>query len=140
MSTLWRNLGGDVTTVTVSALANLTNPIVDFATSIARAHHERWDGTGYPLGLAREEIPIEARIVAICDVFDALRSHRPYKEAYPLDRTMAILLEGRGSHFDPEIHDALLLSLDQILDTERMLSDTSPPDGEGQPHETCLVC
>lgn len=74
---------------------------------IAEGHHERWDGTGYPYGKKGLEIPLSARIVAVADVFDALTSKRPYKEAYSFDRAFQMILDSRGSHFDPVIIDCL---------------------------------
>ncbi len=79
---------------------------------IALTHHERWDGSGYPRGLARLEIPIEARIVSIADVYDALASKRPYKSAWEPDRIAATMLAGRGSQFDPELLD---LFFDRVI-------------------------
>jgi putative two-component system response regulator len=79
---------------------------------IALTHHERWDGGGYPRGLRGAEIPVEARIVSIADVYDALSSERPYKAAWPHDRVVSTLLAGRGSQFDPELLDVFL---DQIV-------------------------
>lgn len=77
---------------------------------IALSHHERWDGSGYPTGLAGEAIPLSARIMAICDVYDALRSRRPYKQPMPHDQAMRIILRGDGrtlpGHFDPSVLDA----------------------------------
>lgn len=70
---------------------------------IAESHHEKWDGSGYPNGLKGEDIPLCARIVAIADVFDALTSRRPYKEAYDFNKACKIIMEGSGTHFDPEI-------------------------------------
>jgi HD-GYP domain-containing protein (c-di-GMP phosphodiesterase class II) len=81
---------------------------------IAEGHHERWDGSGYPYGKKEKEIPLSARIVAVADVFDALTSRRPYKEAYDLNTALAILLEGRGKHFDPEIIDLFIKNKDKI--------------------------
>lgn len=75
---------------------------------IAFSHHEKWDGTGYPLQLAADEIPFAGRIVALADVYDALRSRRPYKEPMPHEKAKNIILEGRGLHFDPLIVDAFL--------------------------------
>lgn len=75
---------------------------------IAYYHHEKWDGTGYPYGLAGEEIPLCARIAALADVYDALSSRRPYKEPFDHAKSRAIILEGRGSHFDPDVVDAFL--------------------------------
>ena len=68
---------------------------------IAQTHHEHWDGGGYPLGLRGEQIPIEGRITAVADVFDALSNKRPYKEAFPFDRCIEMMKRGRGTHFDP---------------------------------------
>ncbi|MGI9308344.1 MAG: HD-GYP domain-containing protein, partial [Gammaproteobacteria bacterium] len=72
---------------------------------VVGGHHEKYDGAGYPAGLAGEDIPLEARIFAITDVFDALTSRRPYKEPMPFDEAMQILDSGRGSHFDPSLLD-----------------------------------
>ena len=82
--------------------------LVRMAERIARSHHERWDGQGYPDGLAGEAIPIEARIVSIVDVIDALSHARPYREAWPVDKVLALIRAGRGTHFDPQLTDALL--------------------------------
>ena len=78
------------------------------AERIARHHHERWDGDGYPDGLWGAAIPLEARIAAVADVFDALTSARPYKEAWSWGRAVAHIIEGSGSHFDPAVVDAFL--------------------------------
>ena len=76
------------------------------AATIAISHHEKWDGSGYPLGSSGELIPIEGRITAVADVFDALSNKRPYKSAFPWEKCCEILEEGRGQHFDPNILDA----------------------------------
>lgn len=76
---------------------------INVAINIAKYHHERWDGTGYPEGLKGEEIPLEARIMSIADVYDALRSKRPYKEAYSVEKSLEIMKEGIGTQFDPEL-------------------------------------
>jgi len=81
---------------------------VDLAVSVALYHHERWDGTGYPKGLKGREIPIEARIMAVADCFDALVSDRCYKKAYNPEQAIAILKEESGTHFDPEVVEAFL--------------------------------
>ncbi len=78
-------------------------PLTDLAAEIALYHHERWDGKGYPKGLKGEEIPLAARIVALCDVYDALRSSRPYKEPWPAEKVQALILENAGQHFDPAL-------------------------------------
>ena len=82
--------------------------VVNVAERIARSHHERWNGTGYPDGLAGQAIPIEARLVAIVDVFDALTHDRPYRPAWPLPKVLAAIQEQRGQHFEPRIVDAFL--------------------------------
>ncbi len=81
---------------------------------IAEGHHERWDGSGYPYGKKGKEIPLSARIVAVADVFDALTSRRPYKEPFDLDTAFAIMIEGRGKHFDPEIIDLFIKNKNKI--------------------------
>jgi putative two-component system response regulator len=81
---------------------------------IAHYHHEKWDGSGYPNGLKGVDIPIAARIVAIADVFDALTSKRPYKEPFSVGKSLAIVREGRGSHFDPDVVDAFFAIQDEI--------------------------
>jgi putative two-component system response regulator len=82
------------------------------AERIARSHHERWDGSGYPDGLAGEEIPLEGRIVAVVDVFDALTSERPYKSAWPLEEALAEIEAQAGRQFDPRVVQALLHALE----------------------------
>lgn len=79
-----------------------------YAKEIAWCHHERWDGTGYPRGIAGPEIPISARLMAVADVYDALSSKRVYKAAMSHERAISMIVEGRGSHFDPEVVDALM--------------------------------
>jgi putative two-component system response regulator len=81
---------------------------LEVAAEIAEAHHEKWDGSGYPAGLVGEAIPLSARLMAVADVFDALSSKRVYKEAFDFERAFSIVTEGRGSHFDPKSVDAFL--------------------------------
>jgi putative two-component system response regulator len=85
------------------------------AARIALGHHERFDGSGYPRTLAGEEIPIEARIVAVADVLDALLSDRPYRPAMSVEEARAVIEAGRGTQFDPEIVDVLLAHLEDAL-------------------------
>jgi CHASE2 domain-containing sensor protein len=95
-------------------LAGSTSPLIQLAEAIARTHHERWDGTGYPAGLKGDEIPLVGRICAICDVYDALGSKRPYKDAWPLTRILEEIAAGSGSHFDPELTNAFLELVPQL--------------------------
>ncbi len=94
-----------------------TERVIEFlqiAKQIAHYHHEKWDGSGYPAGLSGDEIPISARLMALADVFDALISARIYKAPLPFDKAVAIISEGRGSHFDPDIVDAFLESAEDF--------------------------
>ena len=77
----------------------------DVAVNVANYHHERWDGSGYPMALSGENIPIEARIMAIMDVYDALVTKRKYKEAISHDEAVDIILKSMGTHFDPKFSD-----------------------------------
>ncbi|MEH3052920.1 MAG: CHASE2 domain-containing protein [Patulibacter minatonensis] len=95
----------------VAGAALLTHsdaPVLALAEEICRTHHEKWDGSGYPAGLAGEAIPLSGRIAAVCDVFDALSSERPYKHAWPRHEVLAEIRKCRGGHFDPRVADALL--------------------------------
>ena len=84
------------------------------ALNLATYHHEKWDGSGYPMGLKGEEIPLSARIMAISDVFDALLSTRSYKPPFTFERAMQIIEEGRGTHFDPTIVDIFVKNADRV--------------------------
>lgn len=95
--------------------ASATSPVMQLAAIVAHTHHERWDGRGYPRGLRGTEIPLEGRITALADVFDALTSERPYKSAFPLDQALDTILQGRGSQFDPDVVDAFFAGLEQIV-------------------------
>lgn len=99
------------------------SPIPDIAKNIILYHHEKWNGDGYGAGLKGEEIPIEARIVAISDVFDALSTKRVYKEKFEIDKTLNIMREGRGEHFDPNIFDLFLANLDKVLVVKEKYKD-----------------
>lgn len=85
------------------------SPLMTLAEEIALTHHERWDGSGYPRGLKGEAIPLAGRIVAVADAFDALLSHRPYREALPMEEAIGLITAGAGAHFDPMVVDALLV-------------------------------
>ncbi len=93
--------------------------LLDMSVQVALEHHEKWDGTGYPMGLKGEQIALSARIVALADVYDALTSRRVYKEAFSHQRARRIIIEGRGSHFDPAVVDGFL-SIEQEFDDIRI--------------------
>ncbi len=103
------------TTVGHMVLANSESALLQLAAVIALTHHERFDGSGYPQGLAGEKIPIEGRIAAVADVFDALLSDRFYRPPLSVGEAVEIIKEGRGSHLDPQIVDLLLENLDEAL-------------------------
>ena len=90
--------------------------MLQMARRIALGHHEKWDGSGYPAGLAGTDIPVEARIIAIADVFDALTSVRPYKRAWSVDEAVALIREQSGKHFDPHLVSCFLARLDEIIE------------------------
>ncbi|SMF29191.1 response regulator [Desulfovibrio gilichinskyi] len=91
------------------------NALLRAARTVALTHHEKWNGQGYPEGLCGENIPIEGRIVAVADVFDALTSNRPYKEAWPVEQAFDLLLNEQGKHFDPKLIDIFFANIGQIL-------------------------
>ncbi len=90
------------------------NELMNMAHLIALTHHEKWDGTGFPLGLREEEIPFSGRIAALCDVFDALSSKRPYKDAWPLSEAKKVIVEQKGIHFDPYVVELFLVNYGKI--------------------------
>ena len=96
-------------------LADSESPLLKLAAVIALSHHEKYDGSGYPLGLKGNAIPVVGRIVAVADVFDALTSARPYKPAWTLDRAQQFMRDQRGLHFDPECVDAFLGAWTEVL-------------------------
>ena len=93
---------------------------------VALTHHEWVDGTGYPYGLSAEDIPIEGRIAAIADVFDALVSNRVYRKAFPLGEALDMMKAGRGSHFDPHLFDLFIGAIDQVLTIKAEIEDGAP--------------
>ena len=109
------------TVIGADLLAGSRSTLVQAAEVIARSHHERWDGTGYPAGLAGEEIPLAGRICAICDVFDALVSKRPYKSAWPVEQALEEIRQQGGRQFDPRLTE-LFLALELEMDAGVSLS------------------
>ena len=95
-------------------LSHSTSEVIQMGARIAIAHHERWDGGGYPNGIAGKDIPVEARICAVVDVFDALSFDRPYRKALPHDEVIEMIVADSGTHFDAEVLDAFLDSIKEI--------------------------
>lgn len=111
------------TTIGAEILGEATSDLMRMARSVVLTHHERWDGGGYPHGLAGEAIPIEGRIVAVCDVFDALTSDRPYKKAWSVEAAVEYLKENSGSAFDPELVFAFIQILPMVLEVKEAFPD-----------------
>lgn len=107
------------------------NELLDTARSIALTHHERWNGSGYPAGLKGEDIPIEGRIVAIADVFDALISVRPYKPAFSIQESLRIMDQADGIQFDPALMASFRKCLPQILEVVTQYADENTPPLDG---------
>jgi len=123
-------IGGD----TLHAVRRHLHAHDDFlvpACEIAFGHHERWDGSGYPFGLAGETIPLSARIVAVADVYDALTTDRVYRRALTHEEARAIILEGNSSHFDPRIVEAFLGSEDAFRETLSQYASVEDRDATG---------
>ncbi len=118
-------IGGEI-------LSGGKSDLLKMAQTIALSHHEKWDGSGYPLSLKGNDIPFEGQIVAICDVFDALSSERPYKKAWPLEKTLDLIKEQSGKHFNPKIVDYFLKSLDEILKVQKQYQDPSGDHAQPQ--------
>jgi diguanylate cyclase (GGDEF)-like protein len=111
-------------------LANSSSELLDIAATIALTHHERYDGTGYPRGLAGETIPLEGRIASVADVFDAITSNRVYRTALPLEKAIDVMREGRGTHFDPLVLD---LFLEALADVRAIVEGRSPNADADEP-------
>ena len=108
------------------------NHLLKMASTIAMTHHERWDGTGYPRGLKGDEIPLESRIVALSDVYDALCSVRPYKTAYSVSESLAIINNEVGKHFDQLVYAAFEKSIDKLRSIQIQFSDEGCADQVAQ--------
>jgi len=106
------------TTIGANILQGSQAPVLKQSRVVALTHHEKFDGTGYPRGLAGEEIPIEGRVTLLADVFDALSSKRVYKDAHSEGEVLGLLEEGRGSFFDPQLVDVFLARLGEIREIQ----------------------
>ena len=107
-------------------LSGSDSDIIKLAEIVALTHHEKWDGSGYPKGLRGDNIPLVGRIVAICDVFDALTVRRPYKQAMPFEQAWAIIRQGSGSHFDPAVVRAFFAAEAEVRRIHCRYNDDSP--------------
>lgn len=114
-------------------LAGSDAEILNVAATIALTHHERWDGSGYPRKLKGEAIPIEGRIAAIADAFDALTTARVYKPAFDFEHAVDLMSKHRGEHFDPELLDVFLSSLNEIKRIHEEYADRVTPNFPSQP-------
>ncbi|MEG3753372.1 CHASE2 domain-containing protein [Psychromonas arctica] len=114
-------LGGDILRQTIKKLG--PNPYLNIAIEIANYHHEKWDGTGYPLGLKGDAIPLSARVMAVADVFDALINKRIYKKAVSFDDTFSYIKQGSGNHFDPDVVDAFIEIKSDLLCIAQTIND-----------------
>lgn len=104
-------------------LANAGSELLDLAAQIALTHHERLDGSGYPQGLFEDDIPVEGKITAVADMFDALTTNRVYREAYSLADALEVMREERGDHLDPKILDLFIDSMDRVLGIRELHMD-----------------
>ena len=120
----WLNMKTHVN-IGVSILSGGDSQIIQLAQEIAATHHEKYDGAGYPNGLKGEGISIAGRIVPVCDVFDALTSVRPYKEAWTVEDAIELLKREKGKHFDPDLVDKFISILPEILEIRARYSETS---------------
>ena len=114
------------TVIGARILSGSCSPLLRAGEIIALTHHEKWDGSGYPRGLAGKDIPLWGRICAVADVFDALTTERPYKEAIPNDEAFEMLIRGRGSHFDPKLVDVFVGKRQAVENIQRKYSDEEP--------------
>lgn len=113
------------TTIGATILSGNNSDLLEMAREIALTHHEKWDGSGYPNGVVGDNIPLVGRIVALADVFDALTSERPYKKAWPVDAALEYINEQNNKHFDPELVNAFLGIIPQIVNISEQYSDST---------------
>ena len=106
-------------------LGEAESPLLKLAVEIAVNHHEKWNGKGYPKGLSQQDIPLSARIVAIADVFDALTSERPYKKAWSVEKSIALIKAESGQHFDPTLVPIFIECLPEILEIKASYAEDS---------------
>lgn len=107
----------------VEILSGSDSELMDMAAEVAQNHHEKWDGSGYPCALAGEDIPLTGRVVAVADVFDALTTERPYKDAWPVEKAVEFLKDQRGKHFEPRLVELFVEILPDILAVREQYSE-----------------
>jgi putative two-component system response regulator len=117
------NLGGDALKKARESVQGKGASFLKYAEEIAYGHHEKWDGSGYPMGLSGNDIPVSARLMAIADVYDALLSKRCYKEAFSHSKALEIMEEGKGNHFDPVMLDIFLANEKSFFDIAEKYND-----------------
>ncbi len=115
-------------------LGNSPSKFLQAGEVVAMTHQEKWDGTGYPNGLAGEKIPLWGRICAVADVFDALTTRRPYKLAFPNDKALTIIREGAGHHFDPKVVEAFFSVIDEVFKIQSEYADKTMLIAPPAPH------
>lgn len=107
----------------VEILGDHPSPLMEMARQVAITHHEKWDGSGYPRGLSGKDIPLVGRITALADVFDALTSERPYKDAWSIEDAISLIKEQSGKHFDPELVEIFMQCIDEICEVRNKYRD-----------------
>ncbi len=117
------------TTIGAEILSGSNSAIMQMAHEIALSHHEKWNGRGYPQGLDKENIPVRARIAAVVDVFDALTSERPYKEAWPFEKAMGLIETEAGEHFDPNMVPAFISTQDEVREMRERAEELARESG-----------
>ena len=110
-------------TIGCEIIGDHDDKLLSTAKEVALTHHEKWNGSGYPQGLKDNEIPLSGRIIAVADVFDALTSKRPYKEAWPVEKAIELLKEEKGMHFDPHLIDLFIDNIEQVLSIKEQFEE-----------------
>ena len=114
-------------------LSGSGSALLELGATIALTHHEKWDGSGYPHQLVGNAIPLDGQVAAVADVFDALTSDRPYRQAFPIEQAVEILRGERGRHFDPRLVDLFIENVDELARAPRRATRRRPKRSPGQP-------
>ena len=129
-------VGGEIIDRVIRTVPESDSGYLQEAKRLALYHHEKWNGAGYPTGIAGEEIPLSARIMAVADVFDALVSNRSYKKGFPFEKAMDIIRESSGTHFDPAIAEAFLNAEDEVRKVAEQFGEKESAQEEAQSEKT----